>query len=71
MICNQCEKPFTTASVRMRDLLRGICIYCAKENNFAGMTLEEVARCVSFLKSIEDYENASYSQRRHLKDMET
>ncbi len=71
MNCTQCEKPFTTASVRMRTELRGICIYCAKENNFAGMTLEEVARCVSFLKAIEDYENSTFSQRRHLKDMES
>jgi hypothetical protein len=55
----------------MRLELRGICLDCAEANAFAGMTLEETARCVSMLKVITDYKKQTPEQARHLKDMES
>jgi hypothetical protein len=71
MNCAQCAKSFNSADLRLRLELRGICLDCAEANAFAGMTLEETARCVSMLKVIANYKNQTPSQARHMKDMET
>jgi hypothetical protein len=71
MNCAQCAKSFNSADLRLRLELRGICLDCAEANAFAGMTLEETARCVSMLKVIADYKKQTPEQARHLKDMES
>lgn len=71
MNCGKCDKGFNSADLRCRYELRGICLKCAEANNFAGMTLEETARCVSMLKVIANYKNQTPAQARHLKDMES
>jgi hypothetical protein len=71
MNCAQCAKSFNSADLRCRLELRGICLDCAEANAFAGMTLEETARCVSMLKVIADYKKQTPAQARHLKDMES
>lgn len=69
--CDQCNKSFNNADVRLQEELRGICLMCAETNGFAGMTLEETARCVSMLKIIADYKKQTAAQRQHQKDMES
>ena len=69
--CGKCGKGFNSADLRCRLELRGICLDCAEANDFAGMTLEETARCVSMLKVIADYKKSTAAQRRHQKDMES
>lgn len=69
--CGKCGKSFHSADLRLRFELRGICLDCAEANNFAGMTLEETARCVAMLKVIADYKKSTAAQRQHQKDMES
>jgi hypothetical protein len=71
MNCGKCGKGFNSADLRCRLELRGICLDCAESNGFAGMTLEETARCVSMLKVVADYKKQTAVQARHLKDMES
>ena len=71
MNCKICDAEFRTGDIRMRNELRGICLACAEANNFAGMTLEETARCVAMLKVIAEYKKSTAAQRRHLKDQES
>jgi hypothetical protein len=69
--CGNCAKGLNSADLRCRLELRGICLACAEANGFAGMTLEETARCVSMLKVIADYKKQTAAQARHIKDMES
>jgi len=55
----------------MSQELRGICLLCAEEGDFYGMTLEETARCVAMIRVINNLKNQTPAQARHLKDMET
>jgi hypothetical protein len=55
----------------MRTELRGICLKCAEEGGFVGMTLEETARCVSMIRVINNLKTQTPAQARHMKDMET
>jgi hypothetical protein len=69
--CGKCAKGLNSADLRCRLELRGICLACAEANGFAGMTLEETARCVSMLKVIADYKKQTPNEARHIKDMES
>jgi hypothetical protein len=71
MNCEICDAELTTADVRMRAELRGICLLCAKEGEFFGMTLEETARCVAMIRVVNQEKKRTPLQARHLKDMET
>jgi len=71
MNCAICDHEYTTLDWRLRTELRGICFLCAEEGEFFGFTLEEVTRCVSVARAIRADQNATSSQRRHLKDMES
>jgi hypothetical protein len=71
MNCGKCDKSLNSADLRCRLELRGICLTCAEGNGFAGMTLEETARCVSMLKVVARYKTQTPAQARHLKDMES
>ena len=71
MNCGKCNQGFNSADLRCREALRGICLKCAEANGFAGMTLEETARCVSMLKVVADYKKQTPAQARHIKDMES
>lgn len=53
----------------MQTELRGICLNCAEEGGFVGMTLEEIARCVSMIRVVNQLKNQTPAQARHLKDM--
>ncbi len=55
----------------MRTELRGICLKCAEESGFVGMTLEETARCVAMIRVINNLKTQTPAQARHLKDMES
>jgi hypothetical protein len=55
----------------MRNELRGICLWCAEEGGFVGMTLEETARCVAMIRVIDNLKKQTPAQARHLKDMES
>jgi len=55
----------------MRTELRGICLKCAEEGGFKGMTVEETARCVSMIRVVNQLKNQTPAQARHLKDMES
>ena len=55
----------------MRTELRGICLKCAEEGGFVGMTLEETARCVAMIRVVNQLKNQTPAQARHLKDMES
>jgi hypothetical protein len=55
----------------MRTELRGICLKCAEEFGFKGMTVEETARCVSMIRVVNQLKNQTPAQARHMKDMET
>jgi hypothetical protein len=69
--CGKCGKSFNTADIRMRTELRGICLKCAEEFGFKGMTVEETARCVSMIRVVNQQKNQTPAQARHLKDMES
>jgi hypothetical protein len=71
MNCNICGCGFNSADIRMRTELRGICLKCAEEGGFVGMTLEETARCVAMIRVINNLKTHTPAQARHLKDMET
>ena len=71
MNCGKCGKSFNTADIRMRTELRGICLKCAEEFGFKGMTVEETARCVSMIRVVNQQKNQTPAQARHLKDMES
>jgi hypothetical protein len=71
MNCNICACGFNSADIRMRTELRGICLKCAEEFGFKGMTVEETARCVSMIRVVNQLKNQTPSQARHMKDMET
>jgi len=69
--CQICDEEPTTADVRMRYELRGICLLCAEEGKFYGMTVEETARCVAMIRVVNNLKTQTPEQARHLKDMET
>jgi hypothetical protein len=71
MNCQICDAKQTTADLRMRNYLRGICLLCAEEGGFVGMTLEETARCVAMIRVVNNLKNQTPAQARHLKDMES
>jgi len=71
MNCNICASGFNTADMRMRTELRGICLKCAEEGGFVGMTLEETARCVSMIRIVNKLKTQTPAQARHMKDMES
>jgi hypothetical protein len=71
MNCNICARGFNSADIRMRTELRGICLKCAEEGGFVGMTLEETARCVAMIRVINNLKTQTPAQARHLKDMES
>jgi hypothetical protein len=71
MNCGKCGKGFNSADIRMRTELRGICLKCAEEINFKGMTVEETARCVAMIRVINNLKTQTPAQARHLKDMES
>ncbi len=71
MNCNSCARGFNSADIRMRTELRGICLKCAEESGFVGMTLEETARCVAMIRVINNLKTQTPAQARHLKDMES
>jgi len=71
MNCQICDAPFRTGDIRMTQELRGICLLCAEEGDFYGMTLEETARCVAMIRVINNLKTQTPAQARHLKDMET
>jgi hypothetical protein len=71
MNCNICGCGFNSADIRMRTELRGICLKCAEEGGFVGMTLEETARCVAMIRVINNLKTQTPAQARHLKDMES
>jgi hypothetical protein len=69
--CEICDAEFRTGDIRMRNELRGICLACAEEGGFVGMTLEETARCVAMIRVINQLKTQTPKQARHLKDMES
>ena len=69
--CGRCDKSFNSADVRMRLNLRGICLVCAEEIGFKGMTVEETSRCVAMIRIVKAHKKMTASQRQHLKDMES
>jgi hypothetical protein len=71
MNCNSCARGFNSADIRMRTELRGICLKCAEESGFVGMTLEETARCVAMIRVVNNLKTQTPAQARHLKDMES
>ena len=71
MKCEICDAKLTTADVRMRAELRGICLLCAEEGDFYGMTLEETARCVAMIRVVRAEKKMTAFQRQHRKDMES
>ena len=71
MNCNICASGFNSADIRMRTELRGICLKCAEEGGFVGMTLEETARCVAMIRVINNLKTQTPAQALHLKDMES
>jgi len=71
MKCEICEAELTTADVRCRAELRGICLVCAEEGEFFGMTLEETTRCVAMIRVVRADRIMTAFQRKLQKDMET
>ena len=71
MKCAICDNDFKTIDVRLQNELRGICLFCATEGEFHGMTLEEVTRVLAVAKAIYVDQNATPEQRQHTKDMQT
>jgi len=71
MNCSICDAEFRDQDVRMRIELRGICLLCAEEGGFHGMTVEEIARCVAMIRVVNQRNNQTPAQARHMKDMET
>jgi hypothetical protein len=71
MKCAICDNDFKTIDVRLQPQLRGICLFCATEGEFHGMTLEEVTRVLAVAKAIYADQNATPEQRRHIKDQQS
>ena len=71
MNCQICDAELNTADIRMRAELRGICLLCAEEGEFFGMTLEETTRCVAMIRVVNQLKNQTPAQARHMKDMES
>jgi hypothetical protein len=71
MNCQVCNAKQTTADVRMRNELRGICLFCAEEGGFFGMTLEETTRCVAMLRVVRAEQKMTSFERQLQKDMES
>lgn len=71
MNCEICDALLLIGDIRMSKELRGICLLCAEEGDFYGMTLEETTRCVAMIRVINQRKNQTPAQARHLKDMET
>jgi hypothetical protein len=71
MNCNICDAKQTTADLRMRDYLRGICLLCAEEGGFHGMTLEETTRCVAMLRIVRAEQKMTSFERQLRKDQES
>ena len=71
MNCQICDAEFREGDIRMRTELRGICLMCAEEGGFVGMTLEETARCVAMIRVVNQLKNQTPAQARHMKDMES
>jgi hypothetical protein len=71
MNCEICDAPFRTGDIRMRNELRGICLACAEEGGFHGMTLEETARCVAMIRVIKAEQKMTSFERQLRKDMES
>ena len=55
----------------MQTELRGICLNCAEEGEFFGMTLEETTRCVAMIRVVNQLKNQTPAQARHMKDMDS
>lgn len=55
----------------MRNELRGICLLCAEEGGFHGMTLEETTRCVAMLRVVRAEQKMTAFQRQLQKDQES
>ena len=71
MNCEICHAPLRTGDIRMRSELRGICLACAEEGGFVGMTLEETARCVAMIRVIRAEQKMTSFQRQLQKDKES
>jgi hypothetical protein len=71
MNCEICDAPFRTGDIRMRNELRGICLLCAEEGGFVGMTLEETARCVAMLRVIRAEQKMTSFERQLQKDQQS
>ncbi len=71
MNCEICDAPFRTGDIRMRNELRGICLACAEEGGFVGMTLEETARCSAMIRVIRAEQKMTSFQRQLQKDKES
>ena len=71
MNCEICDAELNTADIRMRAELRGICLLCAEEGEFFGMTLEETTRCVAMIRVIRAEQKMTAFQRQLQKDQET
>jgi hypothetical protein len=71
MNCEICDAPFRTGDIRMRLELRGICLACAEEGGFVGMTLEETTRCVAMLRVVRAEQKMTSFQRQLQKDQES
>jgi hypothetical protein len=51
--------------------LRGICLACAEEGGFVGMTLEETARCSAMIRVIKAEQKMTSFERQLRKDQES
>ncbi|CAB4167287.1 hypothetical protein UFOVP1511_13 [uncultured Caudovirales phage] len=71
MNCEICDAELNTADIRMRAELRGICLLCAEEGEFFGMTLEETTRCVAMIRVVNSEKKMTSFERQLQKDMET
>lgn len=69
--CGICDALFRTGDIRMRNELRGICLLCAEEGGFHGMTLEETTRCVAMLRVVRAAQKMTAFQRQLQKDQES
>jgi hypothetical protein len=69
MNCAICNKPFRTADIRLKAELKGICLDCAVEGDFFGMTDYEINRCQAMLNVIADHNRMTSAQRQHQTDM--
>ena len=71
MKCAICDAEFRGGDMRMRDELRGICLLCAEEGGFHGMTLEETTRCTAMLRVVRAEQKMTAFQRQLQKDQES